>query len=216
MVLEACTGAGSQRWKPGPYGFLVNTRSGLCLQSVSEGGVGGELRVKTCSSDVARQKWSRPSGSWPTPNARPIYGLDFKCLDAGGRLPASEDQVTLYICDESDGQQWVPDANTGELKVSKEVYDPLTKKIETRFMCLNTEGQRTESLTNVVVSGCVSGSQSQKWVWAPQSGAIRHKDSGLCLGVKGSDPANGTPLVISPCAETANQAWDVATNRSGS
>jgi len=58
MVLNTCTGSGTQVWTPGPNGRLVNQASGLCLDDPgSNTNNGTQLDIWACTGGSNQHWW---------------------------------------------------------------------------------------------------------------------------------------------------------------
>ncbi|MFJ9441226.1 ricin-type beta-trefoil lectin domain protein [Kitasatospora sp. NPDC101235] len=64
--------------------------------------------------------------------------------------------------------------------------------------------------SSVTLAECTGG-PTQRWVTAPGQ-RLKHQDTGLCLGTAGGALADGTAVILRPCADTVSQRWKLPYN----
>jgi hypothetical protein len=132
-----------------------------------------------------------PSSSPSAPAGGLVRGYDGKCLNDAGNSAADRTKVQIWTCSRaSAAQQWT--------------YrdDELTH----RSMCVNAKGTAKNGAP-VILWSC-TGSANEAWTHKSDAEYVLKADGGkLCLTDPSHSTRNGTQLIVSTCANTADQHW---------
>ncbi|MFH8224671.1 ricin-type beta-trefoil lectin domain protein [Streptomyces sp. NPDC018057] len=194
VVLDYCDGSKEQQWSvDSANGYLVNARSGYCLEDTDGSTADGNpLIIWECNAGDLGQKWQVPAGTSATGPSGRIAGYNGKCVEAGAEGAAAQ----LNTCGSASSQSWTA-ASDGTLRALG--------------TCMTVAGGGTGDGTAVQLAAC-SGAASQKWQ-AQANGTLVGSQSGKCLDATGPSSANGTKLQIWACAASDNQIWGVPSSR---
>ncbi|WP_158679285.1 DUF5010 domain-containing protein [Streptomyces sp. Tu 6176] len=194
VQIASCDGSKEQQWSvDSSNGYLVNARSGFCLEDADGSTADGNpLIIWACNPGDVGQKWQVPAGTSAAGPSGRIAGYNGKCVEAG----ADGTPVQLNTCGSAASQSWTVAAD-GTLRAQGK--------------CMTVAGGATANGAAVQSSSC-SGAASQKWQ-AQANGTLVGTQSGKCLDATGPSSANGTKLQIWACAASDNQIWGVPSSR---
>jgi hypothetical protein len=190
VVLRWCDGSPSQQWQSSTNGHVVNTKSGICLDTSNASTAGGNpLIIYACNGGDQGQVWTLPSvASGPVGQ---ITGFNGRCVDLASGSGADGTQVQLNTCGDADSQKWTVASDGTVRSLGK---------------CMGLAGGGTANGTRVQLSPC-SGSDSQRWRVGGVNNTFVNVLSGRCLDATGISSAVGTPLQIWDCGGGDNQIW---------
>jgi len=184
VVLWRCSaGFRNQEWQAGSDGELVNALSGKCLYFAAANAANGSRPTMAVCANVTTQSGEH----WNRPAASVAAGDPGKCLAAAGTA------VELVTCANTASQHWTAAAD-GTLRLGS--------------TCLTQTGV-TAGATLAV--GSCSPAAATKWQLTSAGPLAVELGSaatpGLCVTAPSS--ANGTALVLEPCATTQAGTWRV-------
>ncbi|MFE2481438.1 ricin-type beta-trefoil lectin domain protein, partial [Streptomyces sp. NPDC059389] len=169
-----------------PGGFTVNSLSTYTYDA------SGNTTKRTIGGDTQTLNWDPrnklTSASSPSIGAVAVTGLSGKCLDVENGNSADGTPVQLMSCKETKAQQWRMTEGT----------------VRAMGKCLTAEGGKA------VLRACDSANEYQKFTSGTNK-TLSSTKTGQCLDVAGGNDADGTDLILWPCATNApNQQWSFA------
>lgn len=120
-----------------------------------------------------------------------LSGYARKCLDVEASRVEAGARVHLWDCLDVDSQRWT-------------LADDAT--VRSGDLCLAALGERPGRGAAIALADC-SGAASQRFTYDPDTDALVHAESGLCLDVVDWATRNGAPLQLWDCAGSTNQRW---------
>nr|AET98835.1 type 2 ribosome-inactivating protein [Cinnamomum camphora] len=170
-------------WHVWANGTIFNPQSALVL-SAESGNSGTTLTVQN-NIYASRQGWL--AGNNTEPFVTSIAGFNDLCMQANG------DAMWVVECESSKAEQkWAlyPDGSI--------------RPQQNRDRCLTSSDNHSKG-SIIIISGCSSGSEGQRWVFM-NDGTILNLKNGMVMDVKGSDPSLHQ-IIIWEFTGNPNQKW---------
>jgi predicted alpha-1,2-mannosidase len=179
--LSACSGTGTQQWKTGSGGALVNPTSGQCLDGTT---AATQLQLAVCDGSAA-QDWQLPAVAPERAGAITASASSDLCVTDRSGNTANGNPVEINACNSGTAQYWTMEPDGTLQALGK---------------CMDVSGELVE------LNAC-NGTGTQTWR-ATTSGQLISMESGQCLTDPGSA---STQLQLAVCDGGAAQDWVLPT-----
>ena len=173
----------------GAHAATAVTCAATSCSATSPAGTGTvDVTVTTTAGTSATSSADKYTYTVPPPPSGPIVGYRGKCVTDGGPITRNGNLVELWTCNHTARQTWTVEPD---------------RTLRVGGKCMTYLG--THARIDVVPC---RGSWQQVW-HHHSNGELVNPHTGKCLTDPSYRTANGTPLVLWSCANTANQHWRI-------